>query len=152
MQQPFIKYPVFKGLALFVFLTTAAFTGKTGGDMYEVYLNNKLIFKQYMTQPLKPENLQLTKANMNDRLIIKYSHCGQTGKGRSITLKDANGNSIRTWKFADAKDADAGMVIPVKEILQQSKSVSGFTLTYTSREIPKGQMLTSFRVGQKSEV
>ena len=149
MQHPFIQRHFFKMLSLVVLFSTMAFSSKAGGDMYEIYLNNKLLVKQYMTQPLSLESLPLTQANINDRLVIRYSHCGQIGKGRSVSLKDANGNVVRTWKFADAKGADAGMVIPVKEILQLQSNNNRLTLVYSSHEIPKGQQLTSLGFGKK---
>ena len=125
-------------------LTTFAFA-KPGGDHYEIYLNNKLLLKQYAYQPLTLQSLQLTKENMNDNLVIIYSHCGVTGKGRSIAIRNEKGTILKEWKFADATGSNKGMTIPVKELLELEKQVhsDNLSLTYASQELPKGKVLAS---------
>src|SRR5688500_8641213 len=112
-------------LAVFlVLLCGSAFKAKAGLDSYEIYLNNKLILKQYVNQPLTLESLGLNASNINDRLVIHYSQCNapnKLGKGRSIVVKDSKGNALKKWNFADAKDGHTGMVIPVKELLALEK-------------------------------
>ncbi len=93
LKQAFLKAFTFALLYLFTFNANA------GGDSYEIYLNNKLILKQFVTQPINIRSLQLDKSNSNDRLIIFYSHCGQPGKGRSIAIKGDKGNIIKQWKL-----------------------------------------------------
>ena len=139
---------------VFTFATLSLFTfsAKAGGDSYEIYLNNKLILKQHVTQSLNIKSLQLDKANLNDRLVIFYSHCGQTGKGRSIAIKDAKGKILKEWKFANSTGSSKGMIIPVKEILQLEKNNlnSGLRLYYAAQQLPKGFMLTSLDLGKSS--
>lgn len=131
--------------------------GRSGGvrgvDSYRIYLNNKLILQQYVGQPLKLESLALSAANSNDELVIYYSHCGATGRGRSISVRDDNGNVLREWKFRDAAVRNNGnvpaeddaMVIPVKEILELKAKHPGLTLSYFAQQLPAGRMLT--RIG-----
>lgn len=140
----FVKAFTFGVLSLFTFNAIA------GGDSYEIYLNNKLILKQYVAQPLNIKSLQLDKINSNDQLVILYSHCGQTGKGRSIAIKDDNGKILKEWKFANATGSDESMVIPAKEILQLAKNntITYLTLYYTAQQLPKGRMLTSVDLGK----
>jgi hypothetical protein len=140
-----------KALALATLLITAlGFTATAGGDSYEIYLNNKLIQRQFLHQPIDIRSLSLDKANANDQLVIYYSHCGQTGKNRSITIKDEKGGILKEWKFADATGR-SGMSISVKELLQLQKKSSGqLSLIYTSKELPKGQMLTAVKLDNKS--
>jgi hypothetical protein len=100
-------------------------------------------------------NLQLTKANSNDELVIYYSHCGQTGKGRSIVLRDDKNNIVKEWKFSDATGSDASMKIPVKEILELQKKNSNASLSlyyFSSQYLPKGRMLTSIKLQDKNTV
>lgn len=126
-----------------LFIAMASFTAKPGGtDSYEIYLNNKLLLKQYVTQPLTLKSLQLNKTNINDQLVIYYSHCGQIGKGRKIAIRDEKGNIVKEWKFANNGD---GMTIPVKELLalEQKNLLSIF---YTSEQLPQGRMLTGLHV------
>ena len=125
-------------------------SGVRGADSYRIYLNGKLLLQQYVGQPLKLENLALSPANANDNLVVYYNHCGATGRSRSITVKDENGNVLKEWKFRDAAvkndmnipAEDDGMTIPVKEILELQAKHSGMTLNYSARQLPAGRMLT----------
>jgi hypothetical protein len=122
-----------------------SFTTKFGLDSYEIYLNNKLILKQSVNQPLNLRILQLGQASAGDQLRISYKHCTLPGAGtdRSIILKDEKGNTLKKWAFADATGSDLSMVIPVKELLQleQRNADHHLSLHYAARELPKGETL-----------
>lgn len=143
--KPFIK--------MFMLLTlcfaTFSFTTKFGLDSYEIYLNNKLILKQSVNQPLNLRVLQLKPENAGDQLLITYKHCNLPGAGtdRSITLEDEKGNVLKKWAFPDATGSDLSMKIPVKELLQLEKSNvhPDLSLHYTARELVKGQTLAFLR-------
>lgn len=134
------------GLCLSVF----AFTAKTGLDSYEIYLNDRLLLKHYVNQPLNLRMLQLEKAEVDDQLFIRYTHCNIEGSGtnRSIVIKNMKGHTLKEWEFADAVGSDKGMVIPVKELLKLEKDNAHQELSmhYTANELPKGEMLASFRL------
>ena len=134
---------------LFVTLFTASATA--GLDSYSIYLNNKLVLKQSVKEPLNLQGLQLDMANAKDDLVIYYSECqapNKIGKGRSIAVKDDQGNTIKEWKFADVSGTDNGMKIPVKELLELKKRSTGnFTLVYAASQLPKGQKLTGLQFG-----
>lgn len=129
-------------------LTLFSFTTRFGLDGYEVYLNSKLILKQYVNQPVSLRVLQLDKAKEGDELRIRYTHCRKEGpgSGRSIALKDEQGTTLKKWAFADGSGSD--MPIPVKELLQLEKMNTrhDLSLHYTARELPNGEMLGSVRV------
>jgi len=128
-----------------------SFALKPGGDSYEIRLNNKIVLKQFVHQPLAVKALALTTANVNDQLSIYYSHCGVTGKDRSISLKDSKGNTLKKWNFRDANSSNAGMVIAVKELLQLEKKNNGsLTIHYAAKELPEGRMLTSLQLAEKN--
>jgi len=131
-------------------LTAFGFTTKFGLDGYEIYLNNKLILKQYVNQPVSLRVLQLDKANEGDELHVRYTHCSNKGPGtgRSIVLKDEQGNTLKKWAFAYAIGSDFNMTIAVKELLQIEKknTLHELSLYYTARELPKGEMLGFVRV------
>jgi hypothetical protein len=122
-----------------------SFTTKAGLDSYEIYLNNKLILKQSVNQPLNLRILQLGQASSGDLLRITYKHCALPGAGtdRSIVLKDEQGNTLTKWTFANATGSDVSMTIPVKELLQLEKNNADHNLSlhYTARELPKGETL-----------
>lgn len=130
--------------------TTFGFTTKFGLDSYEIYLNNKLILKQSVNEPLSLRVLQLDKANVNDQLRINYIHCTLKGAGtnRNIVLKDEQGKKLKDWSFANATGSDLTMVISVKELLSLIKNNPNHELSlhYTSKELTKAQMLASLTV------
>jgi len=148
MQHTTINQTFIKMFTLITLCFTAfGFTTKFGLDSYEIYLNNKLILKQSVNQPLSLRVLQLNKANDNDQLRINYKHCTVKGAGtnRSIAIKDEKGNTLKEFEFANATSSDLNMVISVKDLLQLEKSNvhQELSLHYTSRELPKGEMLAS---------
>jgi hypothetical protein len=125
-----------------------AVTANAGVDSYSIYLNKKLLFKQSMDKPLTLQSLQLDKANPNDKLVIYYSQCNapnKTGSGRSIAVKDAEGNTVKEWKFEDVKGSSQEMTIPVKELinLQKKKQTSSLGLFYNAEKLQKEQKLAS---------
>ena len=142
-------------LALFAILFSGvAFKANAGLDSYEIFLNNKLILKQYVNQALSLESLGLDQSNINDQLVVYYSQCNapdKLGKGRSISVRDSKGNTVKKWNFADAKNGNAGMVIPVKELLPLGKKtpLSKLSLFYAA-EGQRGQLLANFHFGSKS--
>src|SRR6478609_11427897 len=112
------------GLLVVICLTAFIGTAMAGLDHYEIYIGKKLIFKRALNQPLNLENLPISQANSNEQLVIHYYQCNAPDKlasSRVITLRDASGNKIKEWKFADAKGSDAGMSIPIKDLLQLQK-------------------------------
>ena len=138
----------------FFCLTAFSQAGKAGGgDTYKIYLNNKLVLTQYVNDQ-SPEIMavQLDQSNYNDQLVIVYSHCGVTGKGRNIVVKNEHNQVVKEWKYADMTGSDASMIIPVKDILDLKKNNSGsLSLYYFAQELlPKGRMLTSLKVADKS--
>ena len=132
-------------------LTLFTASATAGLDSYSIYLNNKLVLKQSVNEPLNLQGLQLDKADANDQLVIYYSEChapNKIGKGRRISVKDDQGNTIKEWKFADISGTDNGMKIPVKELLELKKRSKGnFTLVYAASQLPQGQKLTGLQFG-----
>ena len=126
-----------------------SFTGFAGGDVYEIYLNNKLVCRESYKQLTGSKELHLDKLNANDRLVIKYSHCGVTGQNRSIVVKDENDNIIKEWKFADTKNNQSAMQIPVKELLDLNAKNGSIRLFYSAKQMPEGRMLTAIKLDDK---
>lgn len=124
-----------------------AFTIPAGVDKYEVYLNDKLLLKEYAMKDISLKSLQLEKAKPTDQLVIYYTHChgNAAGTARSISVKDEKGKTLKEWKFADPTGDKAGMVIQVKELqqLEKSNTKSNLTLYYASAQLPGGQLLAA---------
>jgi hypothetical protein len=130
--------------------TAFSFTTKFGLDSYSIYLNDKLILKQTVNQPLSLRVLQLNTAKETDQLRIHYTHCtikNGTGTSRSVALQDEKGNILKRWEFADAVGSDLTMTIAVKELLKLEKNHASqeLSLIYAARELPKGEMLSMLR-------
>lgn len=142
-----MKNVIFKkaGLLAAICLIAFAIQANAGLDYYEIYIGKKLILKRAVNQPLSLNNLPLSQANSNDQLIIYYYQCNapdKLGSNRVIVLKDANGNKVKKWKFADAKGADKGMVIPVKELLQlQQEGNNSLALFYSAEGMQQEQKI-----------
>lgn len=125
-------------------MTFATLRAGGGRDSFKVYLNNRLIYEQWVGEKISLDALQLDESNRADNLTFHYSHCGKIGTGRKLSVKDADGKTLREWKFANAEGKQSGMVVPVKELLQlRQQDVSFF---YTASELPKGQLMASFRL------
>jgi hypothetical protein len=120
-------------------LTLICFSAFAGGEHYQVYLNNKLVLVKHISEPISVMSL-LDKTNSSDQVVIHYSHCGQRGKDRHVSLKNDQGVVVKEWAFTDEKD---GMSIPAKEIAALQKKYGQLTLSYSSRELPKGRALAS---------
>jgi len=144
--------PIWASLITITVICLQAFTTPTGRDVFEIYLNNKLILRQAVTQSLTLQSLQLDKASKDDHLVIYYNHCGATGKDRTIAIKDDKGNTIKEWKFADASGDNKGMTIPVKELLQLEKNYSqtSLNIVYFAQQLPKGRALSALHFSGKS--
>ncbi len=123
------------------------FTTIAGLDSYEVFLNDKLILKNHVNQPLDLRKLQLQTASDQDELRIHYKHCTNkgVGTGRNITIKDQKGNILKKWEFADAGGTRSAMVIPVRILRELENKSDGneLSLHYTAQENPEGEMIAS---------
>jgi hypothetical protein len=155
MKRLLLKKSVLRS-SLFIVFCFIAFIGtaKAGLDHYEIYIGKKLIFKRAVNQPLSLETLPLSQANANEQLIIYYYQCNvpdKIGTNRTITLKDADGNKIKEWKFTDAKGPDKGMSIPVKELLQlQKMNKNSFALFYSADGKVQAEKLAFVSAGSKT--
>ncbi|HVF80291.1 MAG TPA: hypothetical protein VM884_00070 [Flavisolibacter sp.] len=116
------------------------FSAKPGGDFYRIFLNDKMVVEQFLTQPQGSSAISLNTSNGNDHLFIHFSHCGVAGKERTITLKDEKGKPVKVWRFADSKSTV--MQLPVKEIATASGKMISGTIYYASKEKPSSQLLT----------
>lgn len=126
-------------------LAVMAFTPMRGLDSYEVFLNDKLIMKQFVNQPLNLRMLQLEKAQAQDQLSIRYTHCTIKGAGsdRTLVLKDEAGHVLKKWEFANNPGENNPMSIRVGELLQLEKDHKDhrITLNYQAKELPGVELL-----------
>lgn len=121
-----------------------SFSTNGGGDYYKVLLNGRLVAEQYLTKPVALKALSLSSTNQNDKITVFFSHCGQAGRGRSITLKNENGKTLKEWKFNDSPSEQ--MQVPVVEVLSASSRQNSVMLYYASKEIPSGRQLITLNL------
>ena len=133
----------------FFFTSFLAVASKVGVDSYEIYLNNKLLLRQSLSDPLNLNTLPISEANAGDNLVIRYVQCnapGKTGRNRSIVLRDAEGKLVKEWKFDNAEGSNTAMVIPVKEMLAVRKNASSeLNLYYVADGLSAGQKLAALK-------
>ncbi len=140
-----MKSIISKTIALLTICATLfSFSPKPGGEGFEIYLNNKLLFQKFGSDMTNIQSLQLTPDANAGNIIIKYHHCGKVGKNRIVTIKDTQNKTLKEFRYADAGTPVAAMSLPVKEILnlQKAKS-SSLKLFYSSTELPNGRILAS---------
>lgn len=146
------KAKTFKRLAAVALgATLFSFTTGSGGEGFEIFMNNKLVLQQYGSEMNTVKTLKLDQAADNDQLSIRYHHCGRVGKSRTITIKDGKDNVLKQWSFTDVADASARMNCKVKDILGlRNGKDNTLKLYYSSSELPKGRLLTSIVGGTKN--
>ena len=150
-----IKAGAVRLLSLVVFGTLfSSFSVKMGGDSFEIFINKKLVVQQFVSQTSSVKSFQLDASNASSQIDIYYSHCGQTGKSRNITIKDGENHLLKEWKFPDAAASNTSMSCKVKELLNLGKTngVSKLNLYYSSKELPKGRLLAAVLLNSDNKV
>jgi hypothetical protein len=138
------KMIVAKSLLILVCATLFSFSSKKGGDSFEIMLNGKRVLQQFVYASKGVQTIQLTQTSDSDKLDIYYSHCGQVGKNRSITIKNEKDQPIKVWQFADATDKNGVMSFKLKDVLSLRKNKTDkLNLFYSSSELPAGRVLAT---------
>lgn len=120
-----------------------SFSRPLGMESFKVYLNDKLLFEQYMKSDRAVQSLSLDKASDQDILTVYYDHCGRIGNQRTLTLTDGSA-VIKRWSFPDAQTIPtSGMNCPVKDIKALQKPGRTFNLVYASKDITEGVVLAT---------
>lgn len=133
-----------KSVLLLVCATLFSFSSRKGGDSFEIVLNGKKVLQQFVYASKGVQTIQLTQTSDNDKVDIYYSHCGQVGKNRYITIKNEKDQPIKVWKFTDAGDKNAAMSFKLKDILCLRKNKTDkLNLFYSSSELPAGRTLAT---------
>jgi hypothetical protein len=151
--KPNSKLNAVRSLLILFSLTLFSFSAKKGGDSFEVWLNGKKVLQQYVHVAKDAQTLHLTQTSDNDRLDIYYSHCGQTGKSRYITIKDEKNRPLKVWKFSDASDNNIAMSFKLKDLLSLKKNKTDkLNLFYSSSQLPDGRLLAIIDSGNETGI
>jgi len=127
-----------------------SFSKVKGGDYFEIYLNNKLVVQQVLRSDKNVKQLSLQQSNYKDQLKVVYSECGRIGQERKITIKDGQNRVLKQWSFVNGTKSAKEMIVNVKDILDLKKGDAVLQLIYSSRELPKGQVLASITKANNS--
>lgn len=121
-----------------------SFTPNFGGEGFEILLNGKVVLQQYGKDLNTAKTLELNSGSPNDKITIRYWHCGKEGKNRIVTIKDGQDRVIKKWLFKDAGTVAGDMSCSAQDILSLSKAGNTvFKIYYSSSELPEGRMLTT---------
>ena len=124
-------------------MALSSFSTTPGGDVFELYLNGHKVHQQFIHADGGVKNLSLQQTTGNDKLEVLYSHCGQAGKGRIITIRNEKNEVIKEMKFGDGKTKNSLMAVYRKDI---AKQITGsMKLFYSSKELPEGRLLATIR-------
>jgi hypothetical protein len=120
-----------------------------GGESFSIYVNNSLVVQQHVTREATVKSFTLLEGSANDVLRVHYNHCGKIGKSKTLSIKDAQNKTLKTWQFAD--DEEQFMTCKVNEVIALQKRNSGarLNLYYASKEIPDGKLLAAIVSGDE---
>ncbi|MGZ8537249.1 MAG: hypothetical protein ACXWV9_03250 [Flavisolibacter sp.] len=136
-KKPALISVIITGLCIFLF----SFSGKRGGDSFQIYVDGKLVVEQYVSIAKGVQSLQLGQLSSKEKIEVYYSHCGKIGKSRVISIKSADNKTLKVLKFADT-EKKSFMTCQIKEILALQKNKSAkLNLYYSSKELPEGRLL-----------
>jgi len=155
-RHPLINQKIFLMRLRFLSFVTAilaltvlpSFTTTFGGDSYEIYIGGKRIVQHNVHNSSRVPIVALSKEDSGEQLSVTYSHCGEIGTMRSITISTENG-AEKKWSFNDGSNT-ANMVssgrkmsISISDLLAMKKKAGNgnLELRYFSKEIPKGKLL-----------
>ncbi len=125
-------------------LLLQSFSAKPGGEGFEIFLNNKPVVQQYGTDMNDIKTIQLNRDLANNKMTLKYYHCGRSGKNRIVEIRNDQNKTINIYHYPDTTPITA-MEVPLNEIIKV-KTATNFKLFYSSSELPKGRVLASLRI------
>ena len=130
-----------------------SFSPRFGGEGFEILLNGKVLLQQFGKDLNTVKNLQLGQVSANDKLTIRYHHCGNVGKNRVVTIKDGQDRVLKQWRYKDSESRVAEMQCSTQDIITLKKAGTDvFKIYYSSSELPNGRMLASISGGNNDAV
>jgi hypothetical protein len=152
MKKIFLKPVIAVFFSAIVLVLLSSFSRPAGGECFEIYLDGKMIVQRCGKAMDEVQTISLPAGITTGALIVKYSHCGQTGKSRVLTLKSSEGKVVKEWKYANEKGYAAPMKCGVKEIMSvKINGSNSLKLYYTSAELPEGKLLAIIRSANQSK-
>lgn len=147
-----MKTKIFSALAIAFCAALFSFTTKPGGEGFEIYLNNKLVVQQFGKDMNQVKTIAIDPSLSNAKLAVKFYHCGQVGKNRTLVVKNSNNKVLKQWAFQNTSKNDWAMNCGVKEILDLQKlEDKKLYLYYSSSEISKERLLVTISKSDKDK-
>ena len=138
--------PKVLGFALVILLSAFA---NPGGDSYTIHLGNQLLTQQYVHMQKNAPDLTLDESSQDLAIKVYYSHCGQIGKDRQLTIQNKN-KILQKWSYPNALSEHNAMKIEVKDLFHlKDLGPDNLDLVYSSKELPEGRILARFQLSQK---
>lgn len=123
--------------------TLSSFSGPVGADSFKVYLNDKLLFRQYVMKDAPMQTISLNETSADDHIRVFYDHCGHIGTARTISLMDGQ-QVLKKWDYQDTQSVEAsGMKCKVGDIKALQKAGKTLKLVYASDELSTALPLVS---------
>lgn len=145
-----MKTKIFSALAIAFCAALFSFSPKPGGEGFEIYLNNKLVLQQFGNEMNKVKTISIDPAHSKARLAVKFYHCGQAGKNRTLVVKNSDNKVLKQWAFENTSKNDWAMNCGVKEILDLQKMADKkLYLYYSSSELSKERLLVAISKSDK---
>lgn len=120
-----------------------SFSPRFGGEGFEVYLNGKVLLQQFGKDMNTVKNLRIGKLNPQDKLSIRYYHCGQNGTNRTLTIRDEKNNVLKVWRYTNSA-ASNEMLCRNEDIISLQKTGNALIrLYYSCREVPGERLLAN---------
>ena len=147
-----MKKNIFKTVAmLFIAFVLLSFSKGLGGEGFEIYVNGKVVLQQFGKNLNTVKHLQLNQNSPQDKITIRYHHCGKVGNNRTVTIKDDDNKLIKVWSYKDSKEPLGDMSCTVLDILKLTTGNNKvFKIYYASSELPAGRMLTKLSFTKNS--
>jgi len=129
-------------LLLAVCAALASFTlpSPMGGETFEIYVDKKLVLRHFVSVSKEPQSFQLTRENGNAQVDIYYNHCGELGKARHLTLRNAQNKVVKQWNFSGNEKF---MSFHAKDLVDAVEGNEKLSLYYSAEQLPKGRFLAS---------
>jgi len=124
----------------------SSFAINAGSDSFEIYINAKLVLKDYVHGRKEVGTIMLNRNSPEDAITVNYSHCGKIGTSRSISLKDRDNKVLKEWRFDDTQASKDPMAFKAEEIISSASQHSGLSLIYSSNELPDGLVLATIQL------
>ncbi len=140
-----MKSFISKTLALAVIgVTMFSFLPNPGGEGFEISLNNKVVIQQYGSDMNNLKSLELSQVSSNEKLTIRYHHCGKIGRNRVVTIKDGQNKILKEFRYEDPATPVGAMSLTIQDILRLKKgTTTAMKLYYSSSELPGGRILAT---------